>query len=1417
MLIRRISLYFIAVLSALIFAASCSEKAAPDMAEITVTVNESANMKLIGPEFDGYSIDYCRIILETDGRTVADSGLIEGGGRFTAHVFASARYTAKAYGYHSEDGTNSQDALTMMGYGEASFLPLEQGSSPVVVQLLADGATPPGDVSITLNLPESMTTYSYEFAYMYDIRYPDGRTLLHTPEWIIGNADNGVYTFTIPGEELKPGRYSIVVTIMNNAYEAEASMTRAGVDTLLLVAGEPSSGTIDVRIGTAESNMAVSFVDRTGQEILLQEGSLIADSLIADGSVSFICPESIPSEASMRIYLDGQEIPFTISQNGIEKSVLIEGLEDLEEGIHKLVIIAYDASSPLSIGSAAFTIDMAKDDGYETGTAIVRTFSDLAKELDLNPDEVNLGFMDESGDMVSFPTRIMITADGKRPLYEIAGFQPVNRPLSDFFVLSADGELSRTDGGGSMDGYHCLALPDEVLSLGDAVLSGCQDLHSIHLPSNLVSIGNSAFEGSGIAYANISGLQELSDIGERAFADTESLVEMTLPDNIRIISPDAFRQSAVQRLIFDGCKVLQEIVITDASSLREASATDCSSLVFFSVNGSSSLEKVPDSAFRNCIALASVSLPDSVRSIGKEAFSHCIALTGFSFPLGLVEIETHAFADSAVKRFDLSGCTDMTMIGKYAFAEAGSAAEIVFPESLVSIDEYAFEGCGSFGKIDLSYLPSLESIAAYAFTGCSGLMEISLPENLVELGEYTFSQCSSLSSIVLPASLEEIGEYIFQDCISLLDADLSACSSITSLSAIFNGCTALKSVSLPSGISSIEGLFSGCSALESLDISLCTRIRTIGEEAFRNCMALKEIILPASINTIDEYAFYGCSSLQSVNFQDLTELRYIYRYAFARCESLVSIDFSKHNSLRLSSDAFSNCSGLESAVLPEHITEIPAYLFQNCISLTSVTVSSNLKKIGTYAFNGTAFTEVDLSGYTKLEEIGNYAFYNSKNIASVQLPENLETIGNGAFQGCSSLVDITIPESVTLLGYGAFRDCTALIKADLSKAAFDILGKYNSSSSSTGYVFYGCKALSEVLLPQTLRVIGDSSFYGCSSLKAISIPSALEEIKNKAFYNSGLVSIDLSGCPQLGSIGEACFDDCYNLESADLSGTVLKELPADAFYSRIETLRLPDTIESIPDGAFSGFYNLESINIPSSLKKIGADMFRNCDKLQAIDLSGCHELERIEENAFYSCGKLASVIFPESEKLVYVSGFYYCTALSMIDMSMLTGDVEIGINAFRNCTALTEIRLPENTANIGNASFRDCSRLAVAALPDSVTAIGDEAFYSCRQLQDMAMPSELASIGSYAFYYCQALTEMDLSGCGYLLDIGAYAFYYCSRMEDILIPSSVTSVGEYAVSYTKGPISIDLDTRPSGWSPDWRRNYSGTVNWLPKN
>lgn len=1392
--------------SAMLLLFSCSERSpAEAAAEITVIVRDPEGMKLIGPDFDDYSIDYCRVILESEGKTAADSGLIEGGSSFTARVIASERYTVKAYGYHSSDGTAEETALTELGYGKSSILPLEQGKEPVVVQLYADGATPPGDVSITLTLPESMTTYSYEFAYMYDIIYPDGRTLLHTPEWIIGDADNGQYTFTIPGKDLKPGRYSIIVSVMNNAYEAEASLVRMGMDALLLVAGESSSGTIDVRTGTAESDMAVIFVDGLGSEIALPDGLLEPDS-ISDGTLRFIRPETLADSAVIRAYVDGMEMELSAETIGNKDAYVISGLGTLGAGSHKLLLIAYDPQQPLSIGSASYLFEIASDEQYGTGTYVVSSYADLMKDISLPADELNLGFLDNDGNTVRFPARMIVEADGARPLHEILGLTPVNAPLLDYFTLSEDGTLERNAGTEISSEYSCIGFPEGVRKLGKGILQGEKCISSVYMPESLEEIGEDAFADSGFSSSNIAELPSLSDIGDGAFAGTSGLEAISFPESLESIG-NAFGGSSVRKIDFSGCSRLEAVEITDVPSLGIFLAKDCSHLVSVSISGCPSFRHIQDNAFQGCVMLDSISLPDSIETIGTLAFSRCGRLSGLSFGSALSYIGKQAFADSGVTMLDFSACTLLEEIGERALEGIKQAEAIRLPESVEKIGDYAFEGCTSLAGLDLSSLTMLQEIGQYAFSGCSGLGGIKLPEGLRTIGKYAFYNCSAMLELALPSTVEEVGQYLLSGCSSLLSADFSACSSVSELQYVFRGCIALREAFLPGGISTINGLFNGCSALETLDISACKRISTIGNSVFYGCASLKKIVLPSTITRIGESAFSGCTSLEDINFQDLVNLDTIQSSAFYNCDSLKTLDLSMLESLSWPSSSlagygyssiFSGCDSLETVILPEQVEILPPSLFSGCKSLKNIVMSSNLREMGSNIFSNTGFTELDLSGYEKLVSIPDSAFRECENLESIKLPGKLQKIGRSAFYECILLKEITLPSSVVFLGESAFRDCKALTKADFSNAEFSILGEYidnNGESQINGCVFYGCETLNEVLLPETVKAIGNYSFYNCGSLKSIKLPAAVESISSYAFYRCQTLSmVDLSECVSLSSIGNSCFYSCPMLASVDLSATCIKEIPR-LFSSGngLKQIKLPDTVEIIAEDAFTGCSGIEQIDMPSSIKIISDSAFNNCDSLKEIDLSSCSELERIEDYAFNSCNALESVLFPETDTMEYISGFRYCEALESVDMSRLSGNVEIGPYAFYHCTSLSGIALSEH-----------------------ISSIMDYAFSNCTILSSIDMPEALESIGRYAFNYCQALTGMDLSGCGSLAEIGERAFYQCSEMGEIRIPSSVLTVGAYAVSYTKGPIIIDLDTRPAGWSPDWRRNYSGTVSWLPK-
>ncbi len=122
------------------------------------------------------------------------------------------------------------------------------------------------------------------------------------------------------------------------------------------------------------------------------------------------------------------------------------------------------------------------------------------------------------------------------------------------------------------------------------------------------------------------------------------------------------------------------------------------------------------------------------------------------------------------------------------------------------------------------------------------------------------------------------------------------------------------------------------------------------------------------------------------------------------------------------------------------------------------------------------FIQIELENGKVLKEIGDFVFYDVKNLAGIELPEGLTSIGTLAFSGCSGLTSISIPEGLTSIGDRAFEDCSGLTSIDLSNCS-------------------------------NLTSIGEEAFYGCS----------------------GLTSIDLSNCSNLTSIGGHAF--CKNEES----------------------------------------------------------------------------------------------------------------------------------------------------------------------------------------------------------------------------------------------------------------------------------------------
>ena len=261
----------------------------------------------------------------------------------------------------------------------------------------------------------------------------------------------------------------------------------------------------------------------------------------------------------------------------------------------------------------------------------------------------------------------------------------------------------------------------------------------------------------------------------------------------------------------------------------------------------------------------------------------------------------------------------------------------------------------------------------------------------------------------------------------------------------FYGCSALKSITLPSSISSISSqAFNSCTVLEEVKNFENTSIEILQDEIFRGT-SLKSIVLPRTVTLINTNAFYGCSSLREIAFP----------------ESLT----------RINGGAFYGCSSLREVVLKEGFTAFSRYnIFQNCTSLLYVKLPSTLKSNLTEGiFRGcTSLLKVEGLENSQVPIIQGSAFYGCSALTEIAFPASLTSIGNSAFSKTVIYGEFTF-ENLQTLGSRAFEN------TKVSKMKFPSLVSSEASSNFEG-IFSYCTNLVLVDIGDKCTTIKSNSF-----------------------------------------------------------------------------------------------------------------------------------------------------------------------------------------------------------------------------------------------------------------------------------------------------------------------------------------------------
>lgn len=470
----------------------------------------------------------------------------------------------------------------------------------------------------------------------------------------------------------------------------------------------------------------------------------------------------------------------------------------------------------------------------------------------------------------------------------------------------------------------------------------------------------------------------------------------------------------------------------------------------------------------------------------------------------------------------------------------------------------------------------------------------------------------------------------------------------------------LQTILLPKSVTSIDdNAFFSCHSLNKVVI-YDNSVKTIGMAAFEYCSSLADIILPEGVTTIARSAFWGCSSLSRI---DLPEgVTTIGHSAFYGCEKLSSVKLP--NSLTtIEGFAFSGCNGL-TITIPDNVESMSMLTFSDCTGLDITIPGRFLTKIENPIGSDCKDVRVTIAeGTTVIEE---YAFQKRPGIVSVTIPESVTSIGHAAFWQCSGLTDIIIPSSVTEIGDDAFSECTNLTNVTLPDGL---------TSIGEG-VFNHCSALKSIVLPEGMTLIKKWTFADCSSLVDVTLPSTMTTLEYGAFEN------------------------CTSLRSVTIPNSVNT---VDApFYgcSSLSDIKVPDYLYET--SIFSGT-GITDITVPEGTTVVGS---------------------------FADCTKLVSITFPEGIKAL--TDFSGCSSLRAIDIP--DGVSVIGPGLFEHCTKLTKVTIPNSVVSLGWFAFHECSSLTRIVIPNHVATISEFAFADCSLLTNVTLGSGVTSIEGSAFH-----------------------------------------------------------------------------------
>ena len=429
----------------------------------------------------------------------------------------------------------------------------------------------------------------------------------------------------------------------------------------------------------------------------------------------------------------------------------------------------------------------------------------------------------------------------------------------------------------------------------------------------------------------------------------------------------------------------------------------------------------------------------------------------------------------------------------------------------------------------------------------------------------------------------------------------------------------------------------------------------------------------------------ACVSLSSCIGDDV-EGGVIYSGVWAiGCEDDVTEVTLRDGTAGIKSGAFSGRSDITKITIPDSVRTVMNGAFTGCDGI--ITTQDGVRYV-----DGWVIDASETVSTVKIKEgtrgIADEAFYDCRELGSIEVPNSVFSIGTRAFYGCNSIVSISLPF------IGQQRDGTL--------------------NNHFGYIF-GASDPDENAekVPHTLETVtvtGDTAisakaFTGCKSIKTLKFEGEIE------------------------NIGEYAFSECTSLTEFTANGSY-KTIGRYAFFRcrALKRITLPEGLTDIGNYAFAICRSLEAIEAPNTLKTIGEGAFVQCDNATTLTLP--EGLEHIGQQAFDTCNALTSVNVPDCD--MGKMAFYKCEGLTAVTLS--EGRRSIPEGAFEGCTALHSVKMPKSLTEICESAFYGCSSLESVNLEEGLVKIEKSAFSQCFSLNSISLPESLTELGEQAFY-----------------------------------------------------------------------------------